>query len=161
MQTGFVSTYDAPMLVPLEAKQQTELALAFYTGYLTAFVTDFLIRPFVDKHIKGYVLGRVPIPAFDPENNLMQLAATITLALAKDSWVKHEIDITPKAYDRTNADRLKLDAIYLKIAGVNRDNAMQLFDSFNIIQTDEVRTNGRFLTRDLILDALDSLNEEV
>ena len=60
---GLLSSYDTPMIVPASDKE-SEIAeeLAFYAAAFNAFVSDFLIRPFVDKHIKGYVLNRVPWP---------------------------------------------------------------------------------------------------
>lgn len=155
---GFVSTYDAPMVVPVDTEQQSELALAFYTGYLTSFLADFLIRPFVDKHIKGYVLARVPIPEFDPASPLMQRAAEISLALAQSSWQAYKAGQVPVAFDRTNSDRIQLDAIYLQLAEVTQAEAALLFDSFSSIQGEETRQHGEFRTAELVRSALARMN---
>jgi hypothetical protein len=155
---GFVSTYDAPMVVPTSIDQQSALALAFYTGYLTSFLADFLIRPFVDKHIKGYVLARVPIPEFNATNPLMQRAAGISLELVKGSWSAYESTQTPAAFDRTNSNRLALEAIYLTLAGVSQSEVAELLDSFVSIRGEEIRAHGEFRTARLISAELEMLS---
>lgn len=155
---GFVSTYDAPMVVPTETAQQSELALAFYAGYLTSFLADFLIRPFVDKHIKGYVLARVPIPEFSASNPLMQSAAELSLDLVRGSWIACKNSEIPSAFDRTNARRLELDAIYLKLAGVSQAEVSALLGSFASIRGEEIRLHGEFRTATLIGTELEILS---
>lgn len=62
---GAVSTYDTPMFVPQVAEADYPKCIACYCAVLSSFLFDFLIRPFVDKHIKGYTLARVAWPALD------------------------------------------------------------------------------------------------
>lgn len=155
--SGFVSTYDAPMLVPIDDDQQAESALAFYAGYLTSFLADFLVRPFVDKHIKGYVLARVPIPKYDPTVALMDKAARISLMLAQNSWQACHRGDSPAAFERTGPDRLLLDAIYLRLARTNRSEAALLFESFASVRADEIQRFGEYRTRRLVLEAWDNL----
>lgn len=61
---GRVSTYDTPMAVPDVAPPAMGPALAGYAAVFNSFLFDFAIRPYVDKHIKGYVLNRVRWPSF-------------------------------------------------------------------------------------------------
>ncbi len=62
---GFVSTYDTPMVIPLCDQSLMSVSLAFYCAVFNSFAFDFYIRPFVDKHIKGYTLTRVPWPSLE------------------------------------------------------------------------------------------------
>ncbi|CAH1906110.1 Type II restriction endonuclease [Candidatus Nitrotoga sp. HW29] len=154
---GYISTYDAPMVVPNRPDQQVELHLAFYTGYLTTFLADFLIRPFVDKHIKGYVLARVPIPEFDPTNHKMQRAAELSLGMANSSWRTCATNETPDSFNRNYSGRLELDALWLNIAGVQRVDAELIFDYFESIKADEMREFGEYRTARLVLREFDRM----
>jgi hypothetical protein len=60
---GAVSTYDTPMFLPECNAELYPSWAAFYGAAFSAYVFDFLIRPFVDKHIKGYTLARIPWPS--------------------------------------------------------------------------------------------------
>lgn len=148
---GFLSTYDAPMIVPKDAHHHTKLHLAFYAGYLTSFLADFLIRPFVDKHIKGYVLARIPVPMFDETNPIMRHAAKLSLAMAIDSWSPKPFGQEPSGNSRLSSERVKLDAAWLRIAGISSDQIESLFDSFGSIKAEELRTFGEYRTRQLVL----------
>lgn len=154
---GFVSTYDAPMLVPVDVKQQSELALAFYAGYLTSFVADFIIRPYVDKHIKGYVLAHVPIPEFSPDNSLMSSAAELSLSIARESWFTHDLDKQPSVSMHNDPRRIDLEAMYLHMVRVTDDEIQQVFSGFGSIQTDELGRYGECRTQRLVLEAWDKL----
>lgn len=154
---GFVSTYDAPMLVPADIEQQSEMAMAFYAGYLTSFFADFIIRPYVDKHIKGYVLAHVPIPEFSLDNPLMSSAAELALSVARDSWLAHDQDKQPSVSMHSHPQRIALEAMYLHIVGVARDEIQQMLTGFGIIQADELRRHKEFRTQRLILEAWDKL----
>jgi len=59
---GAVSTYDTPMFFPECGKDKYPQWIAFYSAVFSAYLFDFVIRPYVDKHIKGYTLARVPWP---------------------------------------------------------------------------------------------------
>ncbi|NLI74892.1 MAG: N-6 DNA methylase [Candidatus Riflebacteria bacterium] len=58
-----VSTYDTPMFIPQCDASQYPKWIAFFGAAFSAFLFDFMIRPVVDKHIKGYTLARVPWPS--------------------------------------------------------------------------------------------------
>lgn len=64
-----LSSYDTPAVqitgLPKNSVSLDEAYLLL--GYLNSRFADFIIRPFVDKHIKGYVLRRVPVPKLDTE----------------------------------------------------------------------------------------------
>jgi hypothetical protein len=60
-----LSSYDTPAvkIVGLDENPIAAHISRFVLGYLNSRLADFLVRPFVDKHIKGYVLQRIPVPA--------------------------------------------------------------------------------------------------
>lgn len=154
---GFVSTYDAPMIVPVDMDQQSELALAFYTGYLTSFLADFVIRPYVDKHIKGYVLAHVPVPEFDPDNLFMAKTADIALSIVRNSWLAEDKDDQSSVSMHSNQNRIALEARYLRMVGVEREEIQQLFSGFGSIQADELNKFKEYRTQRLVLEAWDKL----
>lgn len=154
---GFSSTYDAPMIVPIKAEQQSVLALAFYAGYLTSFLADFIIRPFVDKHIKGYVLAHVPIPEFSLENPLMCRIAELSLSLVKESWLLRENGETPSVAIHHHPARITLEAMYLNLIGIEPDEARLLLSSFESVQTAEISKYKEYRTVKLILSEFDCM----
>jgi len=81
---GFVSSYDTPMIVPKYKSLETLNDTLFFTcGVLNTFIFDFLIRPFVDKHIKGYVLNRLPIPEYNNRVPIMKKICSLSKVIHK------------------------------------------------------------------------------
>lgn len=60
---GAVSTYDTPMFLPKCDVIQYQKCISFFGDAFSAYLFDFLLRPVVDKHIKGYTLARVRWPS--------------------------------------------------------------------------------------------------
>jgi len=60
---GSVSTYDTPMFVPECQHNNYPAWIAFFASAFSSFLFDFLVRPVVDKHIKGYTLARIRWPS--------------------------------------------------------------------------------------------------
>ncbi|MDF0660823.1 MULTISPECIES: N-6 DNA methylase [unclassified Rhizobium] len=78
-----LSSYDTPAVqisgLPRNSiSRDTALLLI---GYLNSRIADFIIRPFVDKHIKGYVLRRVPVPQLDTDGPAAQAVVQIAKQL--------------------------------------------------------------------------------
>lgn len=155
---GFVSTYDAPMLVPSSVEQHSELALAFYAGYLTSFLADFIVRPFVDKHIKGYVLSHVPIPEFNPDNALMFSTANLSLSLCRKSWLTHGQNSEPLVSLHSHPNRIVLEAMYLHMADAAHEEIRQMFSAFRSIEAEELSRYMEFRTLELVLREFDRLS---
>jgi hypothetical protein len=147
------------MLVPIDLEQQSELALAFYAGYLSSFLADFLIRPYVDKHIKGYVLAHLPIPEFSSKNHLMLEAANLALSLSKDGWrIPGDAD-APRITSVDHPSRIALEAMFLRIANASRREIKQLFRGFPSIQANELRKYDEYRTQRLVLEAWERLDQ--
>ena len=75
-----LSSYDTPavQIHGLEAPARTHNSGLLMLGYLNSRIADFILRPFVDKHIKGYVLRRLPVPRLETES----VAARRVIAVA-------------------------------------------------------------------------------
>jgi len=89
---GFVSTYDTPMIVPVIDRDEYPMALAVSAGAAATFVVDFLIRPFVDKHIKGYTLSRVPWPDFSAFSSSVMSSRQVAARVIELAACQHPMD---------------------------------------------------------------------
>ncbi len=152
---GFVSTYDAPMVVPDDANDHSVAALGFYAGFLSSFVADFLIRPFVDKHIKGYTLAHVPIPRFDPSNQAMSRVSEIAIDLYGRSIAPNDEPESAAYAEYKRNMRSEIDAHIAILAGISKDDLVALLDSFSSVKTSEIRAHDRYLLCDEICSKLD------
>ncbi|WP_394199557.1 Eco57I restriction-modification methylase domain-containing protein [Litoreibacter albidus] len=76
-----LSSYDTPavQIAGYEGGHISRDQAFLLVGFLNSRFADFIIRPFVDKHIKGYVLRRVPVPNLEIEST----AAQNVISLAK------------------------------------------------------------------------------
>lgn len=145
VSNSFVSTYDAPMIVPENYRGDIK-QLAFYAGFLSSFIADFLIRPYVDKHIKAYVLKKVPIPIFDSNNNFMLKISENTLLLYKNpSSVFKEALIA------------EVDACVCISCLISREEFVVMMNSFSSLMSSDKKKYGEYRTQRLVLEAWDKL----
>jgi hypothetical protein len=144
---GFVSSYDTPMVVPgTSNKEELRGELDYMCGIFNSFTFDFLIRPFVDKHVKGYVLKRVPVPAYRPHDALI-----ISLADCSKALTQMYIGATnpePLALAELKAT---LEANVARLVGLSADAVDFIFETFPIVRDDEVRVHGSYKTKELAL----------
>ncbi len=120
-----LSSYDTPAVQvagngdgPITREQALLLV-----GFLNSRIADFIIRPYVDKHIKGYVLRRVPVPDLDAGTSGAQQTLDIVRGLIKLGKVAGEKPIweTPnglsllRKLDTAVADWLGISASDLKV----------------------------------------------
>lgn len=150
--SGYVSTYDTPMLVPLNyAGEDLKRCLLRTCGFLSTFVADFLVRPYIDKHLKGYVLKRVPIP------DLMAHPAGQQIEDVTRSLVQSQFQGDIPAQDDHRI--ILLNALVSKLAGCSTDDLHVLFNSFESMRNDETSRLGEYRTLKLVLDATTKLSE--
>lgn len=115
----YVSSYDIPMILP--RRNLSLESLGFYLGYVNSLVFDFMIRPYVDKHVKGYVLGRAPMPVFDETSEIMIKISANALSLNK---------VSDGGYNQLRAE---IDASVAILAKISADEFMSLVDSFKVL----------------------------
>jgi hypothetical protein len=169
---GFLSTYDTPMAVPMTDCQVEEAAqLLFFGGAFNSFLFDFLIRPYVDKHIKGYTLNRVPWPTGDATKECFEvsLARRNILELTYTAW-----DLEPFAKDcgydgppfrwdeeRRFLLRCELDAAYFHLYGIERDDVDYIMETFPIVKHKDKKAHGSYRTKDTILEMYDQMAQAI
>lgn len=167
---GFVSTYDTPMVVPTMDEKSLSISLAFYGAAFNAFLFDFFLRPFVDKHVKGYTLNRVPWPSVDSNKSLITPTPWIVqrvLELSYTTW-----DLEPFARDcgfdgppfrwddaRRFQLRCELDAAFFHLYGIERNDVVYIMDTFPIVRRKDEAQHGTYRTKDTILTLYDALVE--
>jgi hypothetical protein len=143
---GFVSTYDTPMVVPSEVEGvELRRSLLRTCGFLSSFVGDFLVRPYIDKHLKGYVLKRVPIP------DLLDVDGGQGIQDCVEALVADQFEGTTSDYDERRAE---LDARCALIAGCTPNDIEVMLDSFESLRNDETSRFGEYRTFRLIHQAL-------
>lgn len=147
---GFASTYDTPMIVPNFDEKISKEELAFYTAFLGSYFFDFLVRPYVDKHIKKYILCRLPIPAFDKKNSLMRCMAKLSLSLFEES-IKKDIDLLYTDY--LSESRIMIDALSFRLSGLGEEDIKEILGTFKVIKNQELKEHGCFLSENLIIEA--------
>jgi hypothetical protein len=74
-----LSSYDTPAvkIIGINENRIGARISRFVLGYLNSRLADFLVRPFVDKHIKGYVLQRIPVPTLSLSSDEAVLVSRI------------------------------------------------------------------------------------
>jgi len=167
---GCVSSYDTPMVVPHVPAEQLARSLSFYIAAFNSFASDFFIRPFVDKHIKGYTLRRVPWPEFSEIENTRPLAKEIIprileLTYTDTSFEQFAQDCgwfgPPFRWDEERRFQLRceLDAAFFHLYGLNRDDTAYILDTFPIVKRKDEEKHGHYRTKDRILELYDALAE--
>lgn len=141
---GFVSTYDAPMVVPNDVSDHAIDAMAFYAAFLSSFIADFLIRPYVDKHIKGYTLAHVPIPSFQRNNPIMLRISALAVTEYENSVSRRGGVLNVPTNMPLNGARYEIEALVGILAGVTAEQMMDILSSFSSIRQNEIRTFGAF-----------------
>jgi hypothetical protein len=167
--SGNLSSYDTPMLIPSKISNSFKKNLIFYCGLLNSFLADFLIRPFVDKHIKGYILNKVPWINIDCVSQQISLPIELffqrifELVYTNDDFKKFAEDCgyagEPFAWDeeRRFALRCELDAAFFHLYGVNRDDAAYILETFPIVWRKDEQRWGEYRTKRVILEVFDDM----
>ncbi len=139
------------MIIPL-VNDPADLpqALSYLCGILNSFTFDFLIRPFVDKHIKGYVLQRLPIPASNPKNADVRSVAAKAEELSL-SYPRYNT-LTVFQQDNVLRTRAQVEALVARMTGLSSQEMEFILETFPIVKDDEIKQFGSFHTKELILE---------
>ncbi len=113
---GYVSTYDIPIVLPKEDYSEDEMG--FYLGFFNSIVFDYLVRPHIDKHVKGYILQRLKIPIYDSNNKNMLQVSSLALSLN---------EVGDSSY---GSGRARIDALVVKLIGLNATEFKVITESF-------------------------------
>jgi|GEM_PF-595555 len=125
-----LSSYDTPavQITGLRADSISREAAYLLLGYLNSRIADFIIRPFVDKHIKGYVLRRVPVPQIDTDSPkakaVIQIASQLN-DLGSDAGSQVLWDV-PRGKELLR----NLDVVVADWLGINQADCAVVFREF-------------------------------
>jgi hypothetical protein len=166
---GFVSTYDTPMALPELTDPESSISvLKLLCGTFNSFLGDYAIRPYVDKHIKGYTLNRVPWPAWPSGKHQVRLSL-VCRSVEELSSLKPPLHScrSPRGVllpSRTSGARRKelratIDAAIFHLYGINRDDVDYIMDTFPIVKRKDVAKYGSYRTKERILAIYDEMAE--
>jgi hypothetical protein len=141
---GYVSSYDTPMLVPqgIEPDEIPEV-LAYLIGLLNSFVYDFIVRPRVDKHVKAYVIHRLPIPRYcgsQLQRQVVVAVRNLMEALRRDPTLEKIARL-----------RAQIESSVAALAYMDAGDLNYALESFPIVMEAEVAKYGSYRTRDFVL----------
>ncbi|MCL2779674.1 MAG: N-6 DNA methylase [Polyangiaceae bacterium] len=163
---GNVSSYDTPMLVPECAAEELPLRLLWMAAAASSFVVDFLIRPFVDKHVKPYTIARVPWLDVPPEARLalpLLLGIVTELVFDDDRFTPFFMGIgcdrprATAALERVFLLRCELDASLFHVYGLSRDDVAYVMETFPIVKRKDEAAFGEYRTKRVILEVYDAM----
>ena len=187
---GHVSTYDTPMFVPHCSEEQYPRWIAFFAATFSTFICDFQVRPFVDKHIKGYTLERIrwPSPVCIGSSCLSIewiVARMLELVFVNDEFAHFAADCgwpgPPFRWDedRRFLLRCELDAAFFHLYLGSEDEWRQqpealtrafptprhavsyIMDTFPIVKRKDEAKHGTYRTKETILQIYDALTESI
>ena len=169
MPPGFVSTYDTPMAMPTMTDQEIGVSiLRLLCGIFNSFVGDYAIRPYVDKHIKGYTLNRVPWPAW---RSCEQHACASIICRAVEELSCTDTSLhncfNPRGVmlplrgtsGRRRELRATIDAAVCHLYGVPRDDVAYIMDTFMIVKRKDVAKYGSYRMKERILAIYNEMAE--
>ena len=151
------------------AKERHEYLLC---ANLNSFVFDFVTRQKIhNQTLNLYIVEQLPVVT--PSDYDVPIGNTTASELVRDhvlrlTYTAHDIqgfarDIgyhgEPFAWDDNERMHLRarLDALYFMLYGISRDDADYILSTFPIVQREDETQHGRFITRDLILAYMNSL----
>jgi hypothetical protein len=139
---------------------------------LNSFAFDYLARQKVQgQHLNLYIVEQIPVvPAERFEEPLggrpiadfireqvlrLSYTAEDLAPLARD--LGYEGDPFPWDEDDRRHRMARLDALFFHLYGINRADAAYILDQFPIVQREDEKAHGRYLTRDLILAYMNAI----
>jgi len=157
-----------PLLQPAEdVEPETYARLApLLLATLNSFAFDFVARQKIHgQTINLFILEQLPVPepaAFEEtlggrpigdfvRDQVLRLSYTAEdlAPMARD--LGYEGDPFPWDEDDRRHRMARLDALFFHLYGISRADASYILDQFPIVQREDEKAHGRYLTRDLIL----------
>ena len=141
----------------------------FLVALMNSFILDYLARQRVGgTHLSNDCLEQLPVPTHDEvDRDILAFLIARSFELTYTSW-----DLEPLARElnvdcgpfRWNSERrftirCELDAAFLHIYGVNRNDAISVMETFPIVRRKDEERYGTYKTKDTILEIYDSIAE--
>ncbi len=167
---GFEYFRDAARVVARPALKAAEWLVV--SALLNGLTADFAMRLLnTGTHVKIHHLARLPVPRLTGGESVFDALVgpagrlTCTTFDYGDLWQSAMgTPWTPDvaAHDETERRllRAEIDAIVARIYGLDRDDLEYILSTFEALRNTEVREQGEFLTRRLVLSAFDRLRPD-
>ncbi|MDP2752441.1 MAG: hypothetical protein Q8O31_07560 [Rhodocyclaceae bacterium] len=163
------------MLLPATGSETLYASIApLLLANLSSFAFDFVLRTKVQgQNLNWYILEQLPVIA--PERFEEKIGGTKIADFIRDqvlhlTYTAH--DMAPFARDMgyegapfiwDEEDRCRrmaaLDALFMHLYGLNREEASYILDTFPIVREQEVTAVGHYRTQKMVLDGLRELSK--
>jgi hypothetical protein len=169
---GFSNKF--PLLVPMPGSEALYGQLApLLVANLNAFAFDFIVRQKLQgQTLNLFIVEQLPVVSprsFERTMGSRTLGEIVRQEVLRLSYTAH--DLRPFARDLgysgepfpwDEEDRrhrmARLDALFFRLYGLDREDAAYIMDSFPIVREADVRAHGRYLTKDLILGYMNAVD---
>jgi hypothetical protein len=145
------SSYDTPCVQirgPSGRLRLSDRQARLLAAILSSTIFDFLVRPFVDKHIKGYVIARLPVISLNGSEPLV--SRIVDLAVRLEEAAK-EISGHPVWEMSDSAELLaQLEAAVGTYCGVEQATHLEVLKFFPSFSAAQHRALGKDLVREAV-----------
>lgn len=139
-----------------------------FCSNLNAFVFDFVVRQKVAISLNFFAVKQLPI--LRPERYSPFISENITVRALELTYTSSDLaefandcgcTIPPFHWDeeRRFKIRCELDAMYLHLYGINRDDANYIMETFPIVKRKDEQKYGEYRTKRVILEIYDEMAE--
>lgn len=139
------------------------------TAMLNSFVFDYIARQkATGGNLSFYVLKQLPVvppSAFDDEVRAFVVKRALELAVTADDMLPFAGECgysgAPFRWDsgRRLLLRAELDALFLRLFGIPRDDAEYLLDFFDVVRRRDESESGEYRTKRVVLEIYDAMAE--
>ncbi|MFI7214264.1 Eco57I restriction-modification methylase domain-containing protein [Micromonospora maritima] len=160
---GYGVGHTNPLLFPANAE-----AAALIQACLTSFVFDYVLRQkIVGTHLTYGYLYQLPMPSladfqtFEGVRWFVDRVVELTYTTMDTASYAEDLQCAgaPFRWDEARREtmRAELDAAFLHIYGLTRDEADYILDTFSVVKRLDEASHGTYRTKSLILDVYDRM----
>ena len=122
-------------------------------------------------HVNWYIAEQLPMvrpEPFEEKIGRKKISDFVRSEVLRPSYTAHDLepfardlgyDGPPFKWDEDDRRhrRARLDALFLQLYGISRDDAAYILDTFPIVREDDEKSFGRYLTKELILAYMNAI----
>ncbi|MXZ84063.1 MAG: hypothetical protein F4Z02_00185 [Acidimicrobiia bacterium] len=135
-------------------------------GLLNSFAFDYLVRQKVGgNHISLFYLKQLPVLPHSLLSDYSRHLKPLLLELVYTAWDIRSFAVSLNyagppfrwVEERRSLIRAELDALMFHLYGINRQDIIDIMDTFSIVKRKDDQKYGQFRTKNLILDRYDAM----